>query len=1126
MLKYVDIIKRLSDSEKIRVLCDSKCLSEKNFRALGIPELSLKNLDDFAKGDYPSAFSLANTWNPTLIRQVADDLSRRATASFANFVKVPAPRIKINPYRQGVSEDPMLASAVSGAYMEAAQRLELAVGLPGFGLHADEIEWLDSTPDERCLYDYFTGPYKELTQNKKCAAILTAEDLSDVAYGNVNNELAQSVVHQEISAGAVPICARVSAEHTVAHLLGGGLCIEGSVTAVESALSKYKKLTDEIARGRCTEDELAMELAQGTAISPEELDEALDRKLAFVFSLKRKSVIAAGNPAPTLALQAAEGATVLLKNENAILPIKKSKKIAIVGDLALGDEQEAGIAATLQQHLEKEGMVITGQARGYDAKTERSEELLHEALALASDSDMVLLFLGIPEEKAQKAYKTKRLTLPANQQELLDQLGPWSHKIVAIMHSDFAADVCFPERCAAMLLSPYSVKCGAQALTNVLLGRVSPGGRLSNTLYSNTEQQYVKFKTYRERDKIRTGSFIGYRYYDTAEDLHAFPFGYGLGYAKVTYTSVHVKDRTVRVELKNQSKVSAVEVVQVYVGKSTANDAHSIRPKKELSGFARVELKAGEKKTVEIPFTVPYVYDTEKNRPICESGEYTVFVGSSVQDIKQSRTITVSGELLSASGEDISRYIHSRTNIILDNYKLEAKYKAMKRSVFNFIAGALALVLAILLKVFCATNDLQHAFFNWFTVILAVGGIGLFIVEAIRRNKITSHEQEIVDKLNTANFEQAEQIPVYSAPDMFAKEFDATEPTESVEAVERIEGVETEYLQYIDKEQSFARAAAEFELYAMQRGCKFRTDVTKKVFAALASSKLVVVDGMSDEQLSTFMKMLCGYFGTDLFVDYVDETYQTPDRVLFGTDFSGMRERTNAALAIDSARNHHHTMHFIGLNNVKADMLPAYFAPFANYVKNPQANNHFVIMNDWNFEVSYYIPPNVWFILNLSAEDSADRLPEMIKDVASVNRFEYDDYSIAEQPDEVSAFSYYQMDYLAERAANHYHVDEDAWKRLDRFEEMIGTHVPFHIGNKLFLCLERYAYVYLASGGNMAAAVDEALAAKLINPVIACLEGCVTPEEINLAEMIESILGEDRAEACKKVIGAYNSRKA
>ncbi len=1124
MLKYNEIIKELSDGEKIRLLCDISCLSDKTYKALGIPELNVRNMDDLGHCEYPSSCSMANTWDPLLVGQVADDLYKKGLADKINFVKVPSPRIKINPYRRAISEDPMLASAMSEAYIKAAERADVAIGLPEFGLHKDEPEWLDKNPDDRFGYEMLVRPYYLATENKKCAAVLTREDLAEDAYHTVNTRLMEMVKNGQVVKNATRICSRVSAEHIVLYLASGGLCFESSALTVESALSRYKQISKDIAHGKSTPEELQAEVVKGKAIAPETIDQAVSRMLDFVFAAKRKSGINPINVPEHLNITAAEQATVLLKNEHHVLPLRKGRKIGLIGDIAMNEgAQEGGLLSALRDDLGKAGFEIAGIARGYDFSAQRSDSLEQDAIDLAAESDIILLFLGIPEEKIKIAHKTKQMAIPANQQALLDKLGKFRDRVVTIIPSDYSADICYPDHCAALMMFPIEVGCGARALTNVLTGKSCPGGRLANTLYCNTEREYIQYKTYHERDGLKTGCFVGYRYYDLAQEAQAFPFGHGLGYGNVTYSLLAVKGNVARIELKNQGKSPTVEVPQVYLGMPSSC---VIRPEKELCGFAHVKLKAGETKTVEIPFSVPVVYDAEHGDYVQEGGIYTVYVGASVSDIRASKQINLTGDTLGPDQKNISDYIHSRTNIFSDNYKLEAKIKAMKKSVFNIIAGALALVLAVLLKLFCVSQDLYYGFFDWFALALAVAGVVFFIAEIIRRNRLRSEEQKRIDRVVEQTFEQAEQIPVYSANNMFVEEFDTTEEVAAESASDQIEGVETEYLQYIDKDQTFDKAAAEFEVFAAQRGCKFRHDQAKKVFAALASSRLIVLDGMSDKAMMTLVRVLCAYFGSDMFVDRVDETYTSNDRVLFATDQNGYKTKTNVNMALTAAQNTHRDIHFAVMTNVSCAALPLYFTPFVNYAKNPSVNNHFVALNQLNVESSFYIAQNTWFILNLASNERADRLPEFISDIAVVTQFEFDEYAAAEHTVAVSGFTYYQMDYLAERAANRIAVDENLWKKLDRFEEYVASNTPFHIGNKLFLCLERFAYVYLACGGDAFGAVDEAVAAKLMIPAMTALSSQGNVEDLNLGEMIETILGEDHAEACKKTVLSCIDRKA
>lgn len=1124
MLKYFDIIKKLSDVDKIRILCDINALSDKKYRALGIPEVKTGDVKTLCGDVYPTPKALSNTWDASLVSSVADDIFKSASSQEIGFVKVPEPRVRINPYRIPVSEDPFLGAEMSKEYLAAAERAGIAAGIGGLGLYNDEIEWLDEKQDDRFIYEYIVKPYIKAASSTGCAAIFTEPDVSAEAYRAVNSSLMEMVYAGKIAQNATPLCAHVTAEKTVSYINRGGLFFEGSALALESALSRHKQLTKMIEHGTSTPEELQGEVLKGRAISADMIDDAIDRMLDFVFSVKRKPNLPLVDINEPLAIKASESSTVLLKNQNKCLPLKRSAKIALVGDIAMVSGGEGCcLADELSALLLEEGHKVLGIERGYDLSADRSDELVEGAVALAESADAVLLFLGFSDKRASKLHKERKLSVCANQKMLLEALGALKSKIIAIMPSDTPIDVGYPENCAAILMAPIKTKFCAKALHNILTGKVSPSGKLANTLYFDTEQSYLNYKTRRMRDKLSVGPFIGYRYYDYSGGLEGFAFGHGLSYTHFSYSSLKVSNNVVSFTVKNDGGMEGVETVQIYVGYKGSG---AIRPKKELCGFARVELRPGKKTRVQIPLSLPEIYSWKKGGFVTEFGKYTVYVGSSLNDIRLSKTVSAGLEPPERDGKKLSDYIYSESNINSNNFKLEAKHKPMKKSIFNIIAGVAAMVLAIILKVYCALNSLDSAFFDIFCIVLGISSITFFVVEVVRRSRIRRAEKKALRELNDKAFETAEKISADYAARMFVNEFDISNETVTANTEEQIEGVHSDYLRYIDREVSFESAAAEFEKFAAERGCKISTDVVRNVFSALSASRLVIVKGMNDDDFKTLLLMMSNYFESPLFIDRVNESYNSCESVLFKTDAQGNKVKTNVYYALESAKKNGHSIHLAALTQVAGANMPQYFSSFVNYVKNPLANNHVVVLNERNVEASYYIPKNVWFVLNLAEDASVAELPDFVSEVATVNLFDISECTASEQLSVAHKFSYYQLDWLVERTASRFAVDEELWKKIDRFEEKINRQTPFHIGNKLWLCLERFAYVYLACGGEQVKAVDEAVAAKLMAPVILAQNGAAAEEGEGLEETLEAIFGEDRTEACKRVIKACGSNRA
>ena len=672
---------------------------------------------------------------------------------------------------------------------------------------------------------------------------------------------------------------------------------------------------------------------------------------------------------------------------------------------------------------------------------------------------------------------------------------------------------------------PFRTKFSARVLAETLKGTLNPSGKLACTLYSDSDALYRQYRTHRKRDGLKQGTLIGYRYYDTAQETVTFPFGHGLGYSAFAYSGLSVKKGQIRVSVKNTGKTLGEEIVQVYIGKE---NSAVIRPHKELCGFVRVKLKPGEKRHLQIPLVLPEIYSEETGEYVKEAGGYTVYVGASVSDIRLSCRISETGAKMDSDGKIMSDYIHTKSNIITDNYKLEAKFKTMKRSIFNLIAGTTAIAMAVLLRLYCFSMAVGSDFFTWFEVFLGFFGVSLFIREAIQRNALRREEKRQMFEKNEEIFDDAEQISKYEAEAMFAEEFDAVEEQNSHEDEIHGSASDAEYLDFIDKEQTFANAAHEFEIYARERGHKFRADDTKKIFSALAASRLVVLNGMNNRDFQVLLHLLSDYFETSLHIEAVDESYLNGERVLFKPDFQlfASAMKTHIHLAMDEASNNPQNICLAGLTDVIGKDLPRYFSSYMSYIKNPLSEYPVKVLNDLNAETTYYISPNLWFVLNLAEGESPDSLPDFIAESAAVIMLSHSECEESEQHTQTRKFSYYQMDYLTEKTVSGYSVDEELWKRVDRLEDYAQRYASFSIGNKLWLALEKFAYVYLACGGNETEALDEATAAKLIAPLMILLNGKLSSDDQSFADTVETMFGEDHAEACKKLIRTCETRRA
>ena len=173
-------------------------------------------------------------------------------------------------------------------------------------------------------------------------------------------------------------------------------------------------------------------------------------------------------------------------------------------------------------------------------------------------------------------------------------------------------------------------QAGAGAMLDILTGKINPSGRLNETYpvrYEDTPA-FKYFPSEERNSEYREALYVGYRYYDTAKVRVLYPFGFGLSYTEFEYSNLTVDETGVEFDLTNTGDMDGAEVAQLYIG---MKDAKVFRPDKELKGFQKVFLKAGESRHVRIPFddkTFRY-WNVRTNRWEVEDGTYTVMIGAS-----------------------------------------------------------------------------------------------------------------------------------------------------------------------------------------------------------------------------------------------------------------------------------------------------------------------------------------------------------------------------------------------------------------------------------------------------------------------------------------------------------------
>ena len=593
---------------------------------------------------YPTAATMANSWDPELGEGLGQRLGQEAAVQKVNILLGPGLNIKRSPLCgrnfEYFSEDPYLAGKMAAGYVRGIQSNGISSCIKHFACNNQEENrmTLDSIVDERTFREIYLTAFEIAVKEGGTKSIMSSYNLINGVYANENEHLLCDILRKEWGYDGLVVTDWGGNNDSVLSLkCGNQLEMPGNPDRADDIIKAIE----------------AGELEESV------LDDNVDKLLEIIFDTMENGV----NKAPeqfdveehhAFAQKCAEESAVLLKNDG-VLPLNKEKKVAFIGDfLFLPRYQGAGSSIVNPTKLDNTADLlkdngdfnIVGCARGFNRYGKKNKKLLKEALSLAEQADVTVLYLGLDEVTEAEGLDRINLHIEQNQLDLVKAVKAMNKEIVVVLSCGSAIEIPFVEDVNAILHCYLNGQAGALATLNILSGKVNPSGKLSETYPIALEDvaSSDNFPSKTRTIEYREGYGVGYRYFDTANIRVRYPFGYGLSYTKFEYSNLKVNKDGVDFEIKNVGDVKGKEIAQLYVGLELSL---TIRPKKELKGFAKVELEPGESKQVHIAFddkTFRY-FDIGTNKWEIEKGLYSIMIGTSVEDIVLEDKLEVEGTI-------------------------------------------------------------------------------------------------------------------------------------------------------------------------------------------------------------------------------------------------------------------------------------------------------------------------------------------------------------------------------------------------------------------------------------------------------------------------------------------------
>ena len=647
------IINELTVRQKADLLTGKDFWQTKDYPELGVPSLFLSDgphgiRKQAAAADhlglnasipatcFPTAAAMANSWNEELGEKMGEALGEEAASQKVNVLLGPGTNMKRNP-RCGrnfeyFSEDPYLAGKMAASYIRGIQSKGTSACVKHFAANNQEERRMvtDSVMDERTLREIYLTAFEIAVREGKTNSIMSSYNMINGKFADENDHLIRDILRGEWGFDGVVISDWAGCNDKVASTAAG--------SDLEMPSCKYGA------------DDIVKAVEDGT-LDIKYVDECVERILTLI---ERTTQTEKGKPFDVeahheIARKCAEESIVLLKNDG-VLPVSADTRTALIGDFAhLPRYQGAGSSiinpTKLTTILENRHEVnFIGYEQGFDRYGKNKNGLIKKAVKLAKRVDNVILCLGLDEVSEAEGLDREQIKIPANQIALYKQVRANSKKLILVLSCGSAVETDWCKDANAIVYGCLTGQAGAGAMLDVITGKVNPSGKLAETFpvkYGDCSSA-SHFPGKQMTVEYREGLYIGYRYYDTANVEVAYPFGFGLSYTTFEYSDVKADANGVSFTVKNTGKYDGAEAAQLYVGKK---DGKVFRPAKELKGFAKVYLKAGESKNVNIAFddkTFRY-FNVKTDKWEIEAGEYQLYIGASSADIRLTASVIKQG---------------------------------------------------------------------------------------------------------------------------------------------------------------------------------------------------------------------------------------------------------------------------------------------------------------------------------------------------------------------------------------------------------------------------------------------------------------------------------------------------
>lgn len=599
---------------------------------------------------FPAACATGSSFDTELLVEMGHMLGKAAQAADVQVLLGPGINIKRNPLCgrnfEYFSEDPYLSGCLGAAYVKGVQAEGVGTSLKHFFANNQETRrrTQSSELDERTMREVYLPAFEQVIREAQPWTLMSSYNKVHGRYVNESPNWCRDLLRNAFGFEGMMVSDWAAVHDRVAAIKAG--------CALTMPADKAN-------------DHLLVQAVQSGELDEALLDEACEQIVALALRAnaeKKADAVYDFDAAHSLARKIAAESMVLLKNEDHILPLDSSKKIAIIGKFAAEPRYQGAGSSRVNAYKVPTLAEVTAHlpnitySEGFDFSDMADEEKQTAAVLAAAEADIAIIVAGLPDIMESEGFDRWVMKLPRCQNTLIERICAVQPNTIVVLQNGGAVEMPWANQPKAILEAYLGGEAVSEAIWDVLTGAVAPSGHLAETFPLRLEDNpsYLTWPGEGDHVPYSEGVFVGYRYYSSKEMPVLFPFGHGLTYTDFSYSDLKLsrntfaagEELTASVTVTNIGQRSGKALVQLYV--TPERKSQIKRPVCELRGFQKVSLEPGERRIV--TFTLDKRafahWDMGAHTWRVAGGEYAVRIQTSAETVVLEQKVSVADEYI------------------------------------------------------------------------------------------------------------------------------------------------------------------------------------------------------------------------------------------------------------------------------------------------------------------------------------------------------------------------------------------------------------------------------------------------------------------------------------------------